>query len=325
MEALKIDPEFQGKIPPLTEAEYEQLKENILTAGEVYEPIKVWNGIIVDGHNRWRIIQENPGISYRVQQMNFSDKWAAFEWMYKNQLGRRNLTEQQREMIIGQMYEAARKTHGNHAERGKDGRYLSPQNEGLGEKTSPTNRHASKTAVRVATELGVGRASVERAANFKEGIDAMKDMGDDGKAAADKILSGKAGVTKRTVRDFSKMKPEQQEQIVKSINEGKPADPPKPKQEEAKSEPQPKKQPSQKELIAAAIASLKGQGEERTTKSDEDRFLHGLQANTDHAVAIIRREIEQNKGVLTNRHTKDEARAIINKAIDSLRKLKTEM
>lgn len=35
---LKIDPEFRDKIPPLTDAEFEQLKENILSDGEVYEP-----------------------------------------------------------------------------------------------------------------------------------------------------------------------------------------------------------------------------------------------------------------------------------------------
>ena len=63
MATFTIDPEFKSKIPPLTDAEYEQLKENILEAGEVYEPIVVWNGTIVDGHNRWKIIQENPEIT----------------------------------------------------------------------------------------------------------------------------------------------------------------------------------------------------------------------------------------------------------------------
>ena len=47
---FKVDPEFRDKIPPLTDAEFEQLKENILRDGEVYEPICVWNGVIVDGH-----------------------------------------------------------------------------------------------------------------------------------------------------------------------------------------------------------------------------------------------------------------------------------
>lgn len=57
---LKIDPEFQAKIPPLTDDEFKQLRENIINDGEVYEPICVWNGVIVDGHNRWKVIQEFP-------------------------------------------------------------------------------------------------------------------------------------------------------------------------------------------------------------------------------------------------------------------------
>lgn len=46
MTNLRIDPEFRDKIPPLTDAEFEQLQENILNDGEVYEPIAVWNGTI---------------------------------------------------------------------------------------------------------------------------------------------------------------------------------------------------------------------------------------------------------------------------------------
>ena len=64
---LKIDPEFQAKIPPLTDDEFKQLRENIINDGEVYEPICVWNGTIVDGHNRWKVIQEFPDIPFRIK------------------------------------------------------------------------------------------------------------------------------------------------------------------------------------------------------------------------------------------------------------------
>ena len=54
-ELLRIDPEFESKIPPLTEEEYQLLEENILLDGVVLNPLIVWNGCIVDGHNRFRI------------------------------------------------------------------------------------------------------------------------------------------------------------------------------------------------------------------------------------------------------------------------------
>lgn len=49
---LKIDREFESKIPPLTAEEFRQLEENIVTDGVVINPIITWNGTIVDGHNR---------------------------------------------------------------------------------------------------------------------------------------------------------------------------------------------------------------------------------------------------------------------------------
>ena len=42
---FRIDPEFENEIRPLRKDEFTQLRKNILTAGEVYEPLVVWNGI----------------------------------------------------------------------------------------------------------------------------------------------------------------------------------------------------------------------------------------------------------------------------------------
>ena len=49
---LKIDPEFQSQIPPLTDDEFKQLEENILKEGKLISPLIVWNNTLVDGHNR---------------------------------------------------------------------------------------------------------------------------------------------------------------------------------------------------------------------------------------------------------------------------------
>lgn len=57
LQNLRIDPEFESKIPPLREEELKQLEENILADGVVINPLIVWNGIIVDGHNRYRILR----------------------------------------------------------------------------------------------------------------------------------------------------------------------------------------------------------------------------------------------------------------------------
>lgn len=89
----KIDPEFESLIPPLTDDEFNQLRKNILEVQEVYDPLIVWNGILVDGHNRWKIIKENPDIRYKVTEVIFFNRNEAKLWIINNQLGRRNLNK----------------------------------------------------------------------------------------------------------------------------------------------------------------------------------------------------------------------------------------
>ena len=61
---LKIDPEFQSQISPLTDDEFKQLEENILKAGKLLSPLIVWNNTLVDGHNRYAILQKHPEIYF---------------------------------------------------------------------------------------------------------------------------------------------------------------------------------------------------------------------------------------------------------------------
>ena len=94
---LRIDREFESLIAPLSDSEFAHLKQNILSDG-CREPIAVWNGIIVDGHNRYKICVENS-IPFQTVSMRFKDRSEAIMWMLKNQLGRRNLTDFQRNEV----------------------------------------------------------------------------------------------------------------------------------------------------------------------------------------------------------------------------------
>ena len=116
---LTIDPEFEAKCPPLTEDELSQLEENILEEGLVLMPLIVWNDTIVDGHNRYRIAQKHPGIEFRTHEKQFSNRYEALSWICKNQLGRRNLTPQQKKYLIGERYDAEKKAHGGDRKSGQ--------------------------------------------------------------------------------------------------------------------------------------------------------------------------------------------------------------
>ena len=89
---LKSDPEFQSKIPPLTFEELNQLEANILRDGRILNPIIVWEGLIVDGHNRYTIAKKHPEIPFTIDEREFASRYEAIIGICKNQLGRRNLT-----------------------------------------------------------------------------------------------------------------------------------------------------------------------------------------------------------------------------------------
>ena len=163
---LQIDKEFAEKIPPLTKEEYEQLEANILADGVVINPLIVWNGVIVDGHNRYRILQAHPEIPFQLHEKAFSDRYEVIAWICKNQLGRRNLTPAQRKYLIGKQYEAEKARHGG--DRKSDDTKSSSQFGNLIE--------SQKTCVRIAQENGIGKNTVIRAEAYAAGIDAADEV-----------------------------------------------------------------------------------------------------------------------------------------------------
>ena len=82
---LKIDPEFQNQIPPLTDDEYKQLEENILKEGKLISPLIVWNNTLVDGHNRYAILQKHPEIYFSTQWLLRGSQIGAAWWKNKSQ------------------------------------------------------------------------------------------------------------------------------------------------------------------------------------------------------------------------------------------------
>ena len=96
---LIIDPEFRDLIPPLNEEELKLLEASIVADG-CESPLIVWNGVIVDGHNRYAVCRKHE-IPFAIQEKDFSSRDDAMLWMLRNQLGRRNLNDYQRgEMVL---------------------------------------------------------------------------------------------------------------------------------------------------------------------------------------------------------------------------------
>lgn len=95
---MKILQELESLIPPLSNEEFKQLERNILEEG-IREPLITWNGILIDGHNRYRIAQEHD-MNYETLEKEFENLNDVKIWMVNNQLGRRNLQD----FVRGELY-----------------------------------------------------------------------------------------------------------------------------------------------------------------------------------------------------------------------------
>ena len=218
---LNVDPEFASKIPPLREEELKQLEENILADGVVINPLIVWNGVIVDGHNRYHILQKHPEIQFTTYEKQFPDRYAAISWICKNQLGRRNLTPQQFKYLMGQQYKAEKTAYGG--DRKSDTAKSSYQNDNLILK--------EKTCERIADENGVSSASVIRAERFAMGVDAAEEAVP---GIKQEILTGSIKPTEKAVAAIAKAPPEERPSLVQQLRQAK-------EPEKAEEKPKPKR------------------------------------------------------------------------------------
>ena len=159
---LKIDPEFQNQINPPSFEETHQLEMNILKEERVLNPIITWNGYIVDGHTRYQILRKYPFIPFEVIEKEFSSRYEALAWICKNQLGRRNLTPEQKKFLIGKQAEAEKQIKSFHGNQ-----YTLASESGLVQNEPDRTKHGSRS--KVAAKHGTSESYVYRAEQFAKG------------------------------------------------------------------------------------------------------------------------------------------------------------
>ena len=205
---LKIDPEFQSQIPPLTDDEFKQLEESILKEGKLISPLIVWNNTLVDGHNRYTILQKHPEICFSTMPLRFANREEALAWICKNQLGRRNLSPEQKRYLLGKQYEAEKKA----AKIFRGNQYTLAKKSGG---THDDNHHSGKkTCDRIAEENGVSRASVLRASHYTRGIDIADNLSP---GIKQKVFSGEVKFTNEEMSKLVLSSPDKRKDVFAEI------------------------------------------------------------------------------------------------------------
>lgn len=88
---ITINQLLKTTLPPLSESEFAGLEAGILRHG-CRDPIVLWDGVIVDGHNRHQICTRH-NLPFQTVDMEFESIHHARIWMRDNQNGKRNATD----------------------------------------------------------------------------------------------------------------------------------------------------------------------------------------------------------------------------------------
>jgi hypothetical protein len=118
-----------------------------------------------------------------VDELELPNFDAAIEWIEDNQLGRRNLTDDQFSYLIGRQFERAKRQ---------------------GARTDLTFRQNGgklRTAEAIAAEHGIAPRAVERAADFARDVDAIANKVGD--STRSELLSGHLGATRADVKEMA--------------------------------------------------------------------------------------------------------------------------
>ncbi len=178
---IRIDKEFSQLIAPLQPDEYRLLRESILEHG-CFDALRLWDDFLIDGHHRYEICTKHC-IPFFTVSMDFESRDDAKIWIFNNQLGRRNITDEYRTYIIGARYELEM-TSGHGSKTGHQ---------------NNTQNGSGRIRDVLADELDIGSATVTRAAQYKRAVDEIAKHSDELK---DSILAGDMPISKQETVQF---------------------------------------------------------------------------------------------------------------------------
>lgn len=198
---LEIREEFFKLIPALSSEEASNLIQSLQKEG-CRDSIVIWNGIIVDGHNRYAICKKY-GIKFEVVEMDFEDKYDAMIWMINTQFARRNLPIEYR-------LDLAIKIKELEAEQAKARQLASLKQNVENEASHDANGAKGKTLAKVAQKAGTSTRTAERYDSvMRKGTEEQKDA----------VRSGKKKIGTVYKEIQAQENPTEEELIQKDIGE----------------------------------------------------------------------------------------------------------
>ena len=192
MPEITIDEEFKNLLPALDEKTYAMLEESLLENGCMH-PLVLWDGILIDGHNRYEICQKHE-IPFKTTEKEFASRDEALIWIITTQVARRNLNPIQLSYYRGLHYHADKRLVKNVA-----GNNQYEQIYEVKAQNGPKPQSGT-TSIRLSDEYNVSKNTIKRDAQLANAIDAI---GENSPEAKREILSGKSPITRQHLQNLA--------------------------------------------------------------------------------------------------------------------------
>jgi len=203
---LIVDEEFKALLPALDAEVFENLEMDILHNG-VRDSIVIWNGIIIDGYNRYAICKKHD-LPFTTVSMEFNSRDEVIDWMVWNQFIRRNLKSMELGHYRGVHYRVRKRIFENKSGKNQYSEDVY-QND--------THPKMLSTAEELADKYKVSQITIKRNAKMSEAIDAIGEISPE---ARRRILSEEVKINKSKLEKLASASPEVLAEVVAQIEDG---------------------------------------------------------------------------------------------------------
>ena len=201
-----IDEQFKLLLPPLDERTLADLEASILTQG-CQIPLVVWNGILIDGYNRYSILSKY-NLPFETISMEFPSRDEVEIWIIENQVVRRNLTPMQLSVFRGMHYNAKKRIISNIEGRNQYNevvRHSDGQPKGL------------STAKELSDKYNVSSRTIERDSQVADAVNAIGEISPEIRMD---IVSEKTKISRKRLRELATGSSDDIETVIKQIQDG---------------------------------------------------------------------------------------------------------
>lgn len=190
----KLVIKYSSVIAKLDPEEYKKLEENIVKEGCIDDIVVNKDSVILDGHNRYEICNKH-NIDFKTKELNPDNE---IQWIYLHQLGRRNLTDDQRKIYIGKLYIDTKQEHG-------------------GDRVSSGQNVHLKTSQIIAEKLKINEKTVRRDANY---VTALNKIEKNNSGFVEKKLNKQIKIAEKDIVKIAKTPEKHMRKFIEGISSG---------------------------------------------------------------------------------------------------------